>query len=235
MHETDSPDVNKARGFLIGYSVLVLLLWFFGADLTEFKLLGNEIKMHQNGQHVWFVLGFINVYLWFRFLQRLPDRALMFDGKMHFILDNMLISLCKMTHRRAAYAFVNERLASWSECKNPKLTKLEIFGSLYYRDNLERDKGNGDFAPDGPWSYRYPSRAKVRFSFRTHTMSSKITGGESYEAMPGRLVYSLAILLAFIKGALVHSWFTDNVLPLLVAILTIGAAFDKWWQINVFV
>lgn len=154
---------------------------------------------------------------------------------MHFILDNMLISLCKMTHRRAAYAFVTERLASWSECKNPKLTKLEIFGSLYYRDNLERDKGNGDFAPDGPWSYRYPGRAKVRFSFRAHTMSSKITGGESYEVMPGRFVYSLAILLAFIKGAFVHSWFTDKVLPLLVAILTIGAAFHKWWQINALV
>lgn len=32
MHETDAPDVNKARRFLIGDSVLVLLLWFFGAD-----------------------------------------------------------------------------------------------------------------------------------------------------------------------------------------------------------
>lgn len=232
MHETDAPDVNKARGFLIGYSVLVLLLWFFGANLTEFKLLGNEIKMHQNAQHVWFVLGFINVYLWFRFLQRLPDRALMFDEKMHFILDTMLVSLCKITHRRAAYAFVNERLAGWSACKTPKLAKLEIYGSLDYRDHLQSEEGKGDFAPDGPWSYRYPNRAKVRFSFRTHTVSSTIIGGESYEATPGRSVYSLAILFAFIKGAFVHSWFTDNVLPLLIAVLSIAVAFHRWWQIN---
>ena len=33
MGETDTPDFNKARGYLIGFSTVVLLLWYFGADL----------------------------------------------------------------------------------------------------------------------------------------------------------------------------------------------------------
>lgn len=229
MGDTDSPDFNKARGFLIGYSVAVTLLWFFGADLTQFKLMGNEISLRQNIQHVWLVIAVINVYLWFRFFQRLPKRGLRFDDKMHEILDETLINMCRAFHKRRAF---NHAAADGNDAK---LISLKMSGSLSYRDDLEQEQGR-EFGPTGPWDYSYPYRAKVWFRltkiYEGGTQPIISEGGNGYEAIPSKTLYRAAVAYAFAKGVVGLSWFTDNIWPLMLGCFSISAALYKWWQIN---
>ncbi|XVO85977.1 hypothetical protein ACQ9Y2_19750 [Pseudomonas palleroniana] len=229
MGDTDSPDFNKARGFLIGYSVAVTLLWFFGANLNQFKLMGNEISLRQNIQHVWIVIAIINVYLWFRFFQRLPKRALRFDDKMHEILDETLISMCHAFHKRRAFKCADDN------DNEAKLISLKMWGSLPYRDDLEQEQGR-EFGPTGPWDYSYPYRAKVWFRLtKTYDGSNQpmiAEGGNGYEATPSKTLYRAAVTYAFVKGAVRLSWFTDNIWPLLLGCFSISMALYKWWQIN---
>lgn len=93
--ETDTPDFNKARGYLIGFSTVVLLLWYFGADLSTFKLLGNEIRLKENVQNVWMVLAGINAYLWLRLYQRTPEGSFRFDLTMHDLYEKTLIRVVR--------------------------------------------------------------------------------------------------------------------------------------------
>ncbi|ROO35369.1 hypothetical protein BIV08_04240 [Pseudomonas sp. AF76] len=232
MGDTDSPDFNKARGFLIGYSLVVALLWFFGADLTQFKLMGNEIYLKENIRHVWLVIALINFYLWIRFLQRLPKRGLRFDENMHEALDAALIKICSIVHKRVAF----RKAASEGVEKNEgELVNLQLSGVLSYRDELEHERGR-EFGPTGPWDYSYPYRAKVNFSmYKKFDKNGEIVnsyGASSYEATPNLILYRAAVVYAFLKGVVGLTWFTDNVWPLLFGCLSIGVAVFKWWQIN---
>ena len=86
----DGRDINKARGFLLTYSALVLALWYFGADLTQFKLMGNEVQLHQRTNSVWLVLAGLNAYFWFRYYQRMPPESLNFDKPMDGLYEESL-------------------------------------------------------------------------------------------------------------------------------------------------
>ncbi|WP_053180860.1 hypothetical protein [Pseudomonas kilonensis] len=233
MGDTDSPDFNKARGFLIGYSLIVVLLWFFGADLTQFKLMGNEIYLKENIRHVWLVIALINIYLCFRFYQRLPKRGLRFDENMHEVLDRVLVSVCRFAYKGRAF----KHAASLTEKEEDgKLVELKMHGYLTYRDDLEREGGRDEFSPTGPWDYSYPNRVKITFGlsaeFLKDGMNIKSSGGRGYDVTPSRILYMFSIVYAFLKGAMGLSWFTDNVWPLLFGCLSTGGAVYKWWQIH---
>jgi hypothetical protein len=232
MGDTDSPDFNKARGFLIGYSLIVALLWFFGADLTQFKLMGNEIYLKENIRHVWLVIALINFYLWIRFLQRLPKRGLRFDEDMHLALDVALIKICRFFYKRRAFKYVAAKALEDGE---GTLVKLRMSGVLSYRDELEHERGR-DHGPTGPWDYFYPYRAKVWFSLVKvyHKDGKEITshGGNGYEAIPSVSLYRAAVAYAFLKGVVGLTWFTDNIWPLLFGCLSTGIAVCKWWQVH---
>lgn len=233
MGDTDSPDFNKARGFLIGYSLVVTLLWFFGADLTHFKLMGNEVYLKDNIRHVWLVIAIINVYLWFRFYQRLPKRALCFDENMHAILDAVLIKVCKVLHQRKAFKFVAAEAIKEGD---GELVKLHMSGYMKYRGDLAQEQGRDDFSPTGPWDFPYPHRVRIRFSLTGELIKGNehITsrGGREYAAVPSKSLYRAAIVYAFLKGAVELSWFTDNIWPLVLGFCSISIALYKWWQIN---
>ena len=232
MGDTDSPDFNKARGFLIGYSLIVVLLWFFGADLTQFKLMGNEIYLKENIRHVWLVIALINIYLWFRFYQRLPKRGLRFDENMHEALDAALIRICLIFHKRVAFKKATDEGVEKGE---GRLVSLKMSGALSYRDELEHQRGR-EFGPTGPWDYVYPYRAKVWFSmYKVFDKDGEIHsshGGSGYEAIPSVALYRVAIVYAFVKGVVGLTWFTDNVWPLLFGGLSIGIGILNWWQIH---
>ncbi|MBI6947319.1 hypothetical protein [Pseudomonas koreensis] len=233
MGDTDSPDFNKARGFLIGYSLVVALLWFFGADLTQFKLMGNEIYLKENIRHVWIVIAAINFYLLLRFYQRLSHRSLRFDEHMHATLDRVLLKVCKFSYRSKAFKYA----ASIVEKQDDgKLIKLNMNGYLNYRDHLEREMGRDEYSPTGPWDYSYPNRVKITFilggEFIKEGAIIKSSGGMSYDATPNRTLYAFSIVYAFLKGAMGLAWFTDNIWPLMFGSLSTGIAVYKWWQIH---
>ena len=41
----DEGDYKKARGFLFTYSCLVVGLWYFKAELTQFNLMGVTLAL----------------------------------------------------------------------------------------------------------------------------------------------------------------------------------------------
>lgn len=233
MGDTDSPDFNKARGFLVGYSLVVALLWFFGADLTQFKLMGNEIYLKENIRHVWLVIAVINFYLLLRFFQRLPKRGLRFDEDMHATLDRVLVRLCKLWYKNAAFKFAALRAKQEGD---GEIIRLKMHGDLNYRDHLERERGRDEFSPTGPWDYSYPNRVKMTFGFSAELLKdgdiTKSSGGRGYDVTPNRALYVFSIVYAFLKGAMSLTWFTDNIWPLLFGCLSIGIALYKWWQIH---
>lgn len=232
MHETDAPDFNKARGFLIGFSLVVFLLWFFGADLTKFKLLGNEIDLHKNVQHVWLMLAIVNSYLWFRFLQRLPEGRVCIDKRMHEILDESLVAWCKVTHHRQAFRKASQELRKEEGANAPKLKRVLASGHLAYKMTLKEDEKQGLGSPDGPWSYGYPLRAKVELHLTKITTRGTIYGGLGYDAQPSKIAYIAIRGYAFIKGAVVHSWFSDNWWPLIFGCVSIAVALHTWCLVN---
>lgn len=234
MGDTDTPDFNKARGFLIGFSVVVLLLWFFGADMTRFKLLGNEVDLRENILHVWGVIGISNFYLLLRFFQRIPRRGLRFDEQMHTLLDECLITVCRLRDKGKAF----KAAALDAESDGDKLVKLKMTGYLPYRIQLEEEKDRGEYAPTGPWDYQFPNRARVEFTL-TRTITSEgrsgiSRGGAGYESNPPKTLYRAAVLYVFVKGAIVHSWFTDNIWPLLIGAIATALALANWLKINHF-
>lgn len=71
----DEGSFPKVRGWLLVFSSSIILLWFFGADLTSVSLLGTSVNFTRNTEYVWIVALIINLYLGLRFFQYRPDVA----------------------------------------------------------------------------------------------------------------------------------------------------------------
>jgi hypothetical protein len=237
MGDTDSPDFNKARGYLIGFSVVVLLLWYFGADLSSFKLLGNEIKLNENFENVWLVLASINVYLWFRLYQRMPAESLSFDMAMHELYDSSLVNLSKFVYRRQirkqALEYVEDGVHGTPEIK---IIKIGAGGKMTYLNKISRqseawEKESVAMIRKMPYSYRN----EIRFTLYTSCLvdgADHSSHGNLYIKTPHRLIAYMVKGYVFIKGALLSPWFADHIVPLILGAFAVVVAFYKWWHIN---
>ncbi|MBV7552252.1 hypothetical protein KW841_07830 [Pseudomonas sp. PDM28] len=237
MGDTDSPDFNKARGYLIGFSVTVLLLWYFGADLSSFKLLGNEIKLNENVENVWLVLASINGYLWFRFCHRMPVGGLKFDMAMHELYDRSLISLSARIYKKQMSALVLDDVKAGVE-GTPEITMLKISasGRMTYLDNISRqDQGSEESPIVKIREMPYPYRNQIRFALHTQCLVNGAEHrfiGKLYTKIPYRMLAYLVKGYVFVKGALLSPWFADHIVPLILGALAVCVASYKWWQIN---
>lgn len=238
MGDTDTPDFNKARSYLIGFSSVVLLLWYFGADLTAFKLLGNEIKLKENVQNVWMVLAGINAYLWMRLYQRTPEGSFRFDIAMHDLYEKTLIEVMKRLQKKQMRKHVLEQVidSNYKEDGGFKLVGFTPKGRMTY---LTRPTPQGREAPDRLTVIRsmppaYRNEIGYSFFVRYNVGSSEHNqqGGQGFVTAPSRLVATLVEWYVFIRGAIVSPWFFDHVTPFLLGIASIGVALFKWYQIN---
>jgi hypothetical protein len=237
MGDTDSPDFNKARGYLIGFSVVVLLLWYFGADLSSFKLLGNEIKLNENVENVWLVLASINAYLWFRLYQRMPAGSFSFDMAMHELYDSSLINLSRRVYnkkmRRRALDGVEDGVDGTPEIK---MMKFGASGKMAYLARLpkkseESEKSSVATIQGMPYSYRN----EICFTLYTACLidgSEHNSRGKTYIKTPHRLLAYMVKSYVFVKGALLSPWFADHIVPLILGVFAVCVAIFKWWQIN---
>jgi hypothetical protein len=237
MGDTDSPDFNKARGYLIGFSVVVLLLWYFGADLSSFKLLGNEIKLNENIKNVWLVLAVINLYLCFRFYHRMPAGSFRFDVAMHGLYDSSLVSLSKFVYKKQmkkrALEYVEDGVEGTPEIK---MVKFGASGKMTYLKRVPKqsevsEKDTVAIIKDMPYSHRN----EIRFSLYS---TSLVNGAEHYSIdkfymlTPHRLLAYVVKGYVFVKGALLSPWFADHIVPFILGVFAICVAIFKWWQIN---
>jgi len=233
VHEVDSPDYNKARGFLIGFSLLVLLLWFFGIDIAKLKVMGSQLELHRNSEYVWLIVALINAYLLLRFFQRLPDRALKPDENMHKVLDECLVSICRRFYKRDAIRFAQKEMED-DEGGPVEIGRLRMGGILVYHQEMEKMQAEA-YGAKHPWNYSYPERAEISYSLTKRYSKGDewriASGGRRYEITPNRTLYALIYSYAFLKGMAGKPWFTDNVCPLLFGVVSISIAFAEWLEV----
>lgn len=228
----DGRDFNKARGFLLTYSALVLALWYFGADLTQFKLMGNEVQLHQRTNSVWLVLAALNAYFWFRCYQRIPSDGLYFDKAMSGIYEASLRNLALTLTRQKLKKKIKGELGLLDLANTQR--KIEFYSAqISYRptrDKTKRLKRAGLKSLFFLEEYRVQVLMTARFGYKTDE------GWQSSTVHEYRHLYAhftwLVKLYSIFKGALVTPWFTDHIAPLVLGGISTALALCKWYEIN---
>ncbi|HCR1225958.1 TPA: hypothetical protein ONA20_005942, partial [Pseudomonas aeruginosa] len=87
----DDGDFRKARGFLVTFSTLTILAWYFSADLTSFSILGAPLKIKENTEDIWLAVFLVNIYFILRYIQTTPDPLLEQHNKIIDYLHEYLI------------------------------------------------------------------------------------------------------------------------------------------------
>lgn len=233
----DEGDFKKARGFLLTYSALVMALWYFGANLTQFKLMGNEVQLRQHTNSAWLVLAVVNIYFWFRCYQRVPRFGLYFDEPMNDIYDKALQWAARKLKRRALGRIVKEHfLANYDPTLEMQISSLSVEATA--RRDVQADQSKN------------PEEACELHQI-THSARTVVTLYASYAVYKegawkefagfGRLAYKPSILLtcplkAFViaRGAFVTPWFTDHIAPLAIGGFSTALALWKWCDVNFF-
>lgn len=238
MGETDTPDFNKARGYLIGFSTVVLLLWYFGADLSTFKLLGNEIRLKENVKNVWMVLAGINAYLWLRLYQRTPAGSFSFDLPMHDLYERTLIGVVRRLGKKKMRSHVLELIETTPGIVDGEF-KLVSFNPKGKMTHHERTPPKGTDPTDKLAMVRKldsATRNEIRYSFYIDYTAGGNEhhqhGGRAFITTPSRLVTKLVKWYVFVRGAFVSPWFFDHVTPFVLGGMSICVALFNWWQIN---
>lgn len=230
MGETDTPDFNKARGYLIGFSTVVLLLWYFGADLSTFKLLGNEIRLKENVQNVWMVLAGINAYLWLRLYQRTPAGSFSFDLPMHDLYEKTLVAVVRRLGKKKMRSHILEQIKSTPGTVDGEF-KLMSFKPKGKMTHHERNPPKGKESPDKLAMVRgldSTTRNEIRYSFYIHyTVGGSEhhqCGGQAFTTTPSRSIARLVKWYVFVRGAIVSPWFFDHVTPFVLGGMSISVA-----------
>lgn len=238
MGETDTPDFNKARGYLLGFSTVVLLLWYFGADLSAFKLLGNEIKLKENVKNVWLVLAGINVYLWLRLYQRTPAGSFRFDLPMHDLYEKTLIKVVRRLSKREMYAHVLDAITTGPATVTGEVVIVRVASTgkmAYYLSASAKQKGTDDkllMIRDFPHDHRNRVMYTCTVSYSVGSSNHTQSGGRPFVILPPLWVTKLVKWYAFFRGALVSPWFFDHVTPFVLGGVSTCVALLSWWQIN---
>ncbi|VVN18421.1 hypothetical protein PS645_04172 [Pseudomonas fluorescens] len=235
MHDIDPTDFNKARGFLIGYSGIVLALWFFGAKLEKFQLMGTEIQLGTNVGKAWLVLCLLNVYLWWRYYLRIPALALFFDDAMQNLYDASLRWAAIRLQTRSMKARLREMFA-----EDPNGAEAVEFyrgrGMLTCHGKIEAD----NMAHPESTDIRYVSRefrteVRLWFDYRVRTKE----GWNPFWSEAQLCIYKPSVFITWpikafviVRGAFVTPWLTDYVIPLVWGAASSIAALWMYLHIN---
>ncbi|WP_416199810.1 MAG: hypothetical protein ACFWTR_27035 [Pseudomonas shahriarae] len=228
----DGRDFNKARGFLLTYSALVLALWYFGADLTQFKLMGNEVQLHQRTNSVWLVLAALNAYFWFRCYQRIHPAGLNFDKAMDGLYEASLRWVALTLGRRKLKQEIVSEVAKRSREGAP--FKIQSYATqLSYRpthDLSKRQRGVG--LKSRILLHEYRVKVYLMAKYKCQSDKGWLDGeGTKYYVMGVFITWPIKIFIV-LRGAFITPWFTDYVAPLLFGFVSTGFALWKWYSIN---
>lgn len=231
----DEGDFKKARGFLLTYSCLVVALWFFKAELTQFNLMGVSLTLAHHKESIWMVLALLNAYFWFRFYQRLPPNALYFDEPMHDLYDSALVWLGSKWKRRALIRLAKQKFDAFGTPLEQFMV-CSIHGEATGRSSLaEEQRHQGDEAPDlhqVSREYRTQMYVQVGYNYTEQGKWLPMPYFEGFHYRPSIVITWTAKTFVFVKGAFVTPWFTDYVAPLVLGGLSIAIALWKWWEVN---
>ncbi|CAG8865299.1 hypothetical protein PS627_01205 [Pseudomonas fluorescens] len=217
----DDGSFKKARSFLLVFSTMLLILWYFKAEMSTLSVLGNSIKFTANAEDLWLVLSVADGYFFCRYIQHLPKDWLKPGERFEDLFES---TFCKVT---TVLYMGKLKAEAWADFKDDHdvagVTKFRIqpSGSRY----RSRDTSSGDFMFPTP-------EMKVDFSLPSTWISS--SGGECSSTGFGTIItphkavviYSRAI--SFTKGLFLTPWFTEHLFPMLYAVCAISVGLWSW-------
>lgn len=239
MNDIDSPDFGKARGLLIGFSSIALILWFYGVDLTTIKFLGLEIVPKRNSSHSWGLIAVVNLYLAFRFYQRIPNNTRRFDERMDEIYDEALgwvaLVLYRLELKREGRRLLSE---TYPDVKFENIETQSLEYTISCHDKLVEAETRS-----GPEDH-IPSIYEVDREYRTSVIVTGFFVGHRQpnldictryahlkKTMPAIITWGCKAF-AVVRGMCVTPWFTDNWLPLALGGFAVVVAVYRWIAIN---
>lgn len=245
MDETDTLDKNKSRGFLIGYSSILLALYYFNADLSTIKLLGNEIKLQNNIKSIWLVLAFINAYLILRYVQRLPTNWWRFDNEMQEKCDEWIKVICKIRHKRK----ISEKLTylikkRHNHAFNFDTSTVNITDTKPYPNFVpctEEFNGNSviKFSTETrnhniKNQERFVLIQQIRANYQVEGNGKQGTFTEDYkiQTIANKPMKACITMLTILTGAIYKPWFCDIVAPIIMGLFSTAFSMLKWAQTN---
>lgn len=232
----DGGDFKKARGFLLTYSAVVLALWFFGANLTAFKLMGTEIRLEHRTNSVWLVLACLNTYFWFRFVQHIPSGGFRFDEAMNQLYDDAL-EKAAIWRKHFELRKRIETVRTENHAPNEKTKFTQGNANLTCYDRLKEDRRENPEGEITLHNYSREQRTEMRVSaYYEFTIDGKWVkyGNHAHLAAytPSKLFTWTVKAYVTLKGALITPWFTNHIAPLLLGALSTSVALWSWWLVN---
>jgi hypothetical protein len=238
LNDIDSPDFAKARGFLIGFSSVALVLWFYGVDLATIKFLGLEIVPKRNASHSWGLIALVNAYLFFRFYQRIPENTRNFDDRMNRIYDEALGWVAMIIYRLGLIEEGRKLLLeTYPDVKSDAIEIQSLTYTISCHDKLaeaEARSGTEDHVP---------TIDEVNREYRTEVIVTGFFIGQRQpnldicsryahltKTMPAIITWGCKAF-AGVRGMCVTPWFTDNWLPLGLGAAAVGVAIHRWLTI----
>ncbi|MER2016449.1 hypothetical protein [Pseudomonas simiae] len=229
----DAGDLNKSRGFLLTYSVVVLSLWYFGAELTAFKLMGTEIQLKHRTESVWLVLACLNMYFLIRLFQHIPNGGFRFNDPMRDLYDHSLRRLAVWRNHFKLRKMVREVKAE--KHLNEKVKFVSGSAHMTWQDRLRDDRRNNPDEDHELHHYNRMVRTEMKVSaYYRYTIDGKwITFGDYVRLgtyTPSWVLTWAVKSYVTVKGALLTPWFTNNIFPLVLGLISTGVACWTWWH-----
>ncbi|MDL2185624.1 hypothetical protein P5706_15675 [Pseudomonas sp. ChxA] len=223
-------DFKKARAFLLAYSTLILLLWYFSVDLRAFSFLGVPIGIRDNIKNVHLVAAIGNAYFLLRFLQKAPKGSFKLNEEMTSVFESALKTL-------VPYAYIF-KFYSWMR------SVANSTDAIIHSSRIERKVTMGHQLSENRtsiinfWCWRDSELARrVEVSIDIAFLYTKDGHKQIGHVLDKRIIPAYALVLicqtyAFVKGSLTTSWFTDYILPIVYALAAIVVFVGTWWRIN---
>ncbi|HBN8499161.1 hypothetical protein V1O62_28065 [Pseudomonas aeruginosa] len=227
----DDGDFRKARGFLVTFSTLTILAWYFSADLTSFSILGAPLKIKENTEDIWLAVFLVNIYFILRYIQTTPDPLLEQHNKIIDYLHEYLIKFT-ISENRNEIIDIAKSSCETGPPKGAKLVKPKPKGIMAFR--VEKKSELDVIFENGLIGRRPPDyrvRIDIPYIFRMETGSLGQATGTFIIKHPSKITIYRARVLSTIKGSFLTPWFTDKLFPIALSLFSASISIINWINI----
>lgn len=232
-------DWKKARGFLVTFSAIVLLAWFFSADLSTVSILGFSLKTRDNSEHIWAVIALVNTYFIFRYIQKFPaDQKLPDDAtRLEFeriLLKNYLKNYHKYLFRHVEKIIRNEGNLYRRIGSPVELVSISPWATMKYRDEYDEASSQNEHVTLAVCRRHHKNLISIRipYTYKSESISIGHSTGGMVTATPDNYLVLYAKILGFMRGFLLTPWMADYILPLILGTASVIVSLFSWCAIN---
>lgn len=228
----DGGDFRKARGFLVTFSTIVYLAWYFSINFNTFSIGGITLTPHDNAGDIWLAVAFINLYFWFRYIQNLPEKSLNLDRAMTQRLDQILFNMVHRFYRSVAFNDLKQFLKTKNIERNLKESAYRL--SIMYQGEEIGPLSVGTISS----STQKRDIKRIQGVFTIKEDIPTPTSAANYyntSVTPNRILVGACYVWNFISGGLSKPWVTDYILPLFYGYISIGISIWSWLILNKYV